>query len=73
MAGVLDLDSGADGPSLERGTRSGSCYRRRGRRGPSGRRARVVAEDCDYFREYSIVIIFVSFLAPGGVPYISKV
>jgi hypothetical protein len=43
------------------------------RRGPGGRRARVVAGDCDYFRVYSIVIIFISFLAPGGVPYISKV
>ena len=26
-----------------------------------------------YFREYSIVIIFISFFPPGGVPYISKV
>jgi hypothetical protein len=32
-----------------------------------------VLSESVYFREYSIVIIFISFLPPGGVPYISKV
>jgi hypothetical protein len=46
---------------------------------PSRPRGALPCPDCEgcavasYLREYSIVIIFISFFPPGGVPYISKV